>query len=74
MGISSFAVGLIALAASAVPLTGAALAVPAIAISAVLGGVALRRGRQKRMAMAGCALSGLSVVVVFVVMPVIVQA
>ena len=74
MGIGGLVAGLIALAASLVPLTGAALALPACAVSVGLGTCAIKRQRQKRTAVAGLVSSGLSLVVVFIIMPIWVRA
>ena len=69
----SLIAGLIALALSAVPLTGAGLAFPPFVVSIVCGTIALRRQPGNRAAIAGLVLCGLAVLVALVVMPRVVQ-
>lgn len=69
MGKGSLTAGLVALLASLVPLTGPVLSVPACAVSALCAWGALRQRKDRRTSVAGLVLSGLSLVVAFLLMP-----
>lgn len=71
MGKGSLVAGAIALAASLVPLTGAVLAIPAGVVSVALAAMTLRRRRQERLALVGLALSGLALLMIFIIWPIL---